>query len=109
MRYMISVIDTKTRSGHSPEEIAAIDAVNEEMVKHGYRLLAEGIDAPEKARVFDFRSGNSSVKPGPLHSTEEFFSGIWVVDVPSEEIAIELAEKGSRACNRKVELRPFLR
>ena len=109
MRYMISVIDTKTRSGHSPEEIAAIDAVNEEMVKHGYRLLAEGIDAPEKARVFDFRSGNSSVQSGPLHSTEEFFSGIWVVDVPSEEIAIELAEKGSRACNRKVELRPFLR
>lgn len=108
MRYIISVIDTMTRSPHSPEEIAAIDAINEEMVQHGYRVLAAGIDSPEKAEVFDFRTGSSSVTSGPLVKSPEFFSGIWIVDVPNESVARELAEKGSRACNRKVELRPLL-
>ena len=109
MRYMISVIDTKVRSPHTPEEIAAIDAVNDEMIKHGYRVLAEGIDSPSKAAVFDFRVGSHEITEGPFVDGDEFFSGIWIVDVPSEAIARELAEKGSRACNRKVELRPLLR
>ena len=105
---MISVIDSKTRSPHTREEIAAIDAVNEEMIKGGYRVLAEGIDAPSKAAVYDFTDGSALVKPGPFVDGAEFFSGLWIIDVPSEAIAREFAEKGSRACNRKVELRPLL-
>jgi hypothetical protein len=108
MKFMISVIDSKTRSPHTKEEIAAIDAVNEEMIKGGYRVLAEGIDSPSKASVFDFTTGSSEITSGPFVRGEEFFSGLWIIDVPNEEIAREFAEKGSRACNRKVELRPLL-
>ena len=49
-----------------PEEIAAIDAVNDEMIKHGYRVLAEGIDSPSKAAVFDFRVGSQEITEGPF-------------------------------------------
>ena len=108
MRFLISVIDSQTRSPHTPEEIAAIDAINVEMVNSGYRVFAGGIDAPSKAIVFDNRNDSTHRSEGSFYSGEEFFSGFWIIDVPSQEVAEELAMKGSIACNRKVELRPLL-
>lgn len=108
MRYVISVIDTQTRSPHTPEEISAIDAINVEMVNLGYCVFAGGIDAPSKAIVFDNRNNTQLRSEGSFYSGEEFFSGFWIIDVPSKEIAEELALKSSAACNRKVELRPLL-
>lgn len=108
MRFLISVIDTQTRSPHTEEEMAAIDALNVEMVNAGYRVFAGGIDAPSKAKVFDNRNSANQSSDGSFHSGTEFFSGFWIIDVPNFEIAEELAKKGSLACNRKVELRPLL-
>ena len=50
----------------------------------------------------------SSDLEGPFIDGLEFFSGFWIIDVPSVEVAREFAAKGSVACNRKVELRPLL-
>ena len=108
MRFVISVIDTQSRSPHSPEEIAAIDALNMEMMEAGYRVFAGGIDAPSTAKVFDYRNGAQVQTDGTFYQGDEFFSGFWIVDVPSKEVAEDLARKGSLACNRKVELRPLL-
>ena len=108
MRFIISVIDSQTRSPHTPEEISAINAINVEMVNLGYRVFAGGIDAPSKAIVFDNRNNTQYRSEGSFYSGEEFFSGFWIIDVPSKEIAEELALKSSAACNRKVELRPLL-
>jgi hypothetical protein len=108
MKFVISVIDTQTRSPHTPEEIAAIDQINEEMAAAGYRVFAGGLDSPNSAQIFDFRTGQGSQANGAFHPDGEFFSGFWIIDVPSRAIAEELAKKGSKACNRKVELRPLL-
>lgn len=108
MQFVISVIDSQTRSPHSPEEIAAINAINEEMVKAGYRVFAGGLDSPNTAAVFDNRNNVNQITSGPFISSPEYFSGFWIIDVPNREIAEELAKKGSLACNRKVELRPLL-
>ncbi len=35
-------------------------------------------------------------------------SGFWIIQADSLEQAKSLAAEGSKACNRKVELRPFL-
>ncbi len=53
MRFVISVIDSQTRSPHSPEEIAAIDAINVEMRNAGYRVFAGGLDSPDSSKVFN--------------------------------------------------------
>jgi hypothetical protein len=108
MKFLISVIDSQTRSPHSAEEIAAIDAVNQEMLDQGYRIFAGGLESPTKSKVLDYRTGKSEIQSGPFISSEDFFSGFWVIDVPSAEIAEEFAIKGSKACNRRVELRPLL-
>jgi hypothetical protein len=108
MRFVISVIDSNTRSPHSPEEIAAIDAINVEMQNAGYRVFAGGLDSPDSSAVFDYRVGSTSKTDGPFKPGSEFFSGFWIIDVPNREIAEAFARKGSLACNRKVELRPLL-
>ena len=108
MKFVITVIDTQTRSPHTPQEIAAIDAFNDKLSAAGYRVLAVGLETPQQALVIDARGGEVLSTPGLLHDTTEFASGIWIIDVPSREIAIELAAQGSKACNRKVELRPII-
>jgi len=78
------------------------------MAAAGYRVFAGGLDSPNSAQIFDFRTGQVSQANGAFHPDGEFFSGFWIIDVPSRAIAEELAKKGSEACNRKVELRPLL-
>ena len=107
MRFIISVIDTQTRSAHTPEEIRAIDDFNHKIEIAGQRLFACGMDAPETATVFDYRDGISTSTAGAHHITNEYFGGFWIVNVDSRETAQLLAAESSRACNRKVELRPL--
>lgn len=107
MRYLISVIETLERLPHSKEEIAAIDAFNDKLVAAGQRIIAIGIDSPIKSIVIDNRSGNLVTTNGPLLASNEYVSGIWIIDVPNEDVARDLAAEGSKACNRRVELRPI--
>jgi hypothetical protein len=108
MRFVISVIDTQTRPPHSPEEIAAIDAFNDKLVAAGQRIFAGGLESPSDAAVIDNRSGANIQTVGPFYSSPEYFGGFWIIDVPTRELAEELAAEGSLACNRKVELRPLI-
>jgi hypothetical protein len=108
MRFLISVIDTQTRPPHTPEEMKAIDDFNDKIEDAGQRLFACGIESPDKAVVFDSRDGAEISIPGPHHASAEYFSGFWIVKVDSFETAQQLAAEGSKACNRKVELRPLL-
>lgn len=108
MRFVISVIDTQTRSPHSQEEISAIDAFNEKLQMAGQRIFAGGLDSPSSAVVLDNRSHKLARSDGSFYDSAEFFSGFWIIDVADHETALQLAAEGSKACNRKVELRPLL-
>ncbi len=46
---------------------------------------------------------------GPFVETKEFVAGFWVFEAPDLDAALELtAEGASKACNRRLEVRPFL-
>ena len=107
MRYLISVIETLERPPHSKEEIAAIDAFNDKLIAAGQRIIAIGIESPTKSIVIDNRSGDRVITNGTFLASNEYVSGIWIIDVPNEGIARDLAAEGSKACNRRVELRPI--
>lgn len=107
MKFLISVIDDRTHSG-TADEMVAIDGFNDMLRAKDYWVFAGGIDAPSTATLIDNRNGAGTLIDQPLFANEENFSGFWIVDVPNREVAVELAFEGSRACNRKVELRPFL-
>jgi hypothetical protein len=103
---MICVIDTASGTGNA-QEMAAIDEFNDSLSSTGQLLMAEGIQSPTKSIVIDNRLGAGVINPGPLHEAKEYVSGFWVIRADSEAEAQELAARASKACNRKVELRPL--
>jgi hypothetical protein len=112
MKFLISVIDTATNTG-SGDEMAAIDEFNDLLVANGYWIFAGGLSAPHEAVRFDNRNGAGITSDGPLHEPRtnpdhEYVSGFWLIQAADIATARELANAGSRACNRKVELRPLL-
>ncbi|AGZ41300.1 YCII-like protein [Actinoplanes friuliensis DSM 7358] len=107
MQYLVSVIDDKSNSG-TDEEMAAIDVFNAGVQAAGHWVFAGGLASPDSATVIDNRDDAGMVTDGPFVETKEYVAGFWVFEAPDLDVALELAAGGSRACNRKVEVRPFL-
>lgn len=107
MKFMLFVIDQQSRSA-TTNEIAAIDEFNDLLRADGHWVMAAGLASPSSATVVDHSSGSESSRPGSLFNEDDFYSGFWIIDAESEQKAQELAIAGSKACNRAVELRPFL-
>ncbi len=78
------------------------------MRANGQWIFAGGLAAPHTANVIDNRDGAGIETSKPLFGDAENFSGFWLIQATDEAIAKELALAGSKACNRKVELRPLL-
>jgi hypothetical protein len=107
MQYMVSVIDDKTNSGTS-DEMAAIDAFNDRLQAEGHWVFAGGLASPSAATVIDNRGGEALFTDGPFLESKEYLAGFWIIEAPDLDLALKLATEGSKACNRKVEVRPFL-
>ena len=84
-----------------------IDAFNETLRADGHFIFAWGLQAPETATVIDNRNGAGLSTGKPLFDAQENFSGFWLIEAESAEVAKRLAYSASKACNRKVELRPM--
>ena len=107
MQYLVSVIDDKSNSA-TPDEMAAIDAFNDRIEAQGHWVFAGGLASPATATVVDNRSGGAMVTDGPFVESKEYLAGFWIIDAADLDVALKLATEGSKACNRKVEVRPFL-
>lgn len=108
MQYLVSVVDHETGSG-TPDEMAAINAFNTQRLRAGgHWVFAGGLASPSTATVIDNRNGEPVFTDGPFLESKEYLAGFWVIEAPDLDVALELAAEGSKACNRKVEVRPFL-
>ncbi|MFF4197129.1 YciI family protein [Nonomuraea sp. NPDC001831] len=107
MRYLISVIDDRTNSA-TPEEHAAIDVFNDRLQAQGHWVFAGGLAAPATATVIDNRGAEAMVTDGPFLESKEYLAGFWIIEAPDLDVALRLAADGSKHCNRRVEVRPFL-
>ena len=107
MQYLVGVIDDKTGLA-TPDEMAAIDVFNERLQAEGHWVFAGGLAAPSTATVIDNRGAEAIVTDGPFVESKEYLAGFWIIEAADLDVALKLAAEGSRACNRKVEVRPFL-
>lgn len=106
-RFVIFVIDTKSNTGSS-DEMVAIDAFNDSLRTNGQWIFACGISDPTHGNIIDNRADAGIETGKALFEGSENYSGFWVVQANDVDIAKRLAFEGSKACNRKVELRPLL-
>jgi hypothetical protein len=107
MQYLLSVIDEGTGTG-TGEEMAAIDSFNDRLRVDGHWVFAGGLGAPSTATVIDNRNGEALFTDGPFVESKEYLAGFWIVEAADLDAALKLASEGSKSCNRKVEVRPFL-
>ena len=107
MQYLISVIHDQPDLA-TPDEDAAIDVFNDRLQAEGNWVFAGGLAAPDTATVIDNRGEEALVTDGPFVESKEYLAGFWVIEAVDLDVALKLAADGSKACNRKVEVRPFL-
>jgi hypothetical protein len=106
MQYLVSVIDDKASSATSTE-MADIDVFNDRLVADGHWVFAGGLAAPSTATVIDNRGEVPIFTDGPFVESKEYLAGFWIIEAPDLDVALKLAADGSKACNRKVEVRPL--
>jgi hypothetical protein len=81
---------------------------NDEMIQAGVLVAAEGLDDAAKGVVVDYSSQPPVVTDGPYGETKELFAGYWILDVASQEEAVEWAKRaplagpGSKAEIRRI-------
>src|ERR1700683_1617800 len=107
MQYLVSVIDD-TAGSATPDEDGAMDVCNDGLQAEGRWVFAGGLGAPGTATVIDNRGGAAMVTDGPFLESKEHLAGFWIVEPADLYESLKLAADGSKACNRKVEVRPFL-
>ena|ERR1700744_3789585 len=107
MQYLVSVI-TDSVDLADPEEQAAIDVFNDRLQDEGHWVFAGGLAVPSAATVIDNRGQDAVITDGPFLESKEFLIGFWIIEAADLDVALRLAADGSKACNRKVEVRPFL-
>jgi hypothetical protein len=107
MQYLVSVI-TDTIDLADPDEMAAIDVFNERLQAEGHWVFAGGLASPGSSTVIDNRGDAAMITDGPFLESKEYVIGLWIVEATDLDAALKLASAGSKACNRKVEVRPFL-
>ena len=107
MQYLVSVIDD-TAGLATPEEEAAIDVFNDRLMAEGHWVFAGGLAAPSSATVVDNRGEEPMFTDGPFLESKEYLAGFWIIEAADLDVALKLAAEGSKACNRKIELRPIL-
>jgi hypothetical protein len=108
MQYLVSVIHDKSDLATSDEQ-AAIDVFNDRLQAEGHWVFAGGLASPSAATVIDNTGGGEAMfTDGPFLESKEYLAGFWIIEATDLDVALKLASEGSKACNRKVEVRPFL-
>jgi hypothetical protein len=107
MQYLVSVI-TDSSALATPDEMAAIDVFNDRLQAEGHWVFAGGLAGPSSATVIDNRGDEAMFTDGPFLESKEFLIGFWIMEAADLDVALKLAAEGSKACNRKLEVRPFL-
>jgi hypothetical protein len=86
------------------EMLETIGKFNDELIRAGVLLAAEGLD-PAESVVVDFSSEPPVVTDGPYGETKELFGGFYILNVASKEEAVEWAKRLPSGPGFKAEIR----
>jgi hypothetical protein len=96
MRFMIIGMATEESEAGDPPSLDAIEAMqkyNEELVKAGILLAAEGLTPTSKGARVKFNGDQRIVLDGPFAETKEAIAGFSIIQVKSKEEAIEWVKR----------------
>ncbi len=109
MRVMVLVKENEqSESGVLPDEkiLTAMNQYNEELVKAGVMLAAEGLHPSSKGKRVKFNGANKTVIDGPFSETKELIAGFWLWQVKSMDEAVEWLKRAPFDGGIEIEIRP---
>jgi len=109
MRVLVLVKANKdSEAGVMPSRklLTEMGKFNEELVKAGVMLAAEGLHPSSKGKRVKFSAGKRTVIDGPFTETKELVAGFWLWQVRSIEEAIEWIKRSPFEDGAEIELRP---
>jgi hypothetical protein len=107
MRFMVIVKANKdSEAGILPDRkiLTEMGKFNDELVKAGVMLAAEGLHASSKGARVKFSGGKTTVIDGPFTESKELVAGFWLWQVKSKEEAIEWLKRAPFD-NTEIEIR----
>ena len=75
------------------EILDSMGRYNAELINAGVLVAAEGLDDAKNGVVVDYSSQPPVATDGPYGETKELFGGFWILDVASQEEAVEWAKR----------------
>ena len=99
MKYMLIMRATSDEAFAAFSEVEfdkimeAMGKYNDELISAGVLVAAEGLAEASEGVVVDFASEPPVVTDGPYGETKELFGGYWILDVASQQEAVEWAKR----------------
>lgn len=96
MRFMVMVkANADSEAGVMPSQdlLAAMGKYNDELVKAGVLLAAEGLQPSSRGARVKFSGTKRTVIDGPFAETKELVAGFWLIQVKSKAEAIEWVKR----------------
>jgi hypothetical protein len=108
MRFMVLVkANEESEAGALPDEkiLTDMQRYNEELVKAGIMLAAEGLHSSSKGVRVRFSGSERTVTDGPFAETKELIAGFWLLELRSREDAIEWVKRAPFDGGTEIEIR----
>lgn len=107
MRFMVIVKASKeSEAGIMPSQqlLSEMGKFNEELVKAGVLLAADGLQASSKGARVRFEGKKRTVIDGPFAETKELIAGYWIWQCKSKEEAIDWVKRCPNPHNEDSEI-----
>ncbi|NUT52353.1 MAG: transcription initiation protein [Saccharothrix sp.] len=75
------------------EIIATVGRYNDELIRAGVLVAAEGLADTSEGVVVDYSAEPPVITDGPYGETKELFNGFYILNVASKEEAVEWAKR----------------
>ena len=114
MQYALVVYETaaELESRDDPAKAATYWAAythySKALVDAGVAAGGAGLQSPALATTVRIRSGQRLVQDGPFADTKEMLGGLFMIEVPDLETALQWASRCPAASTGSVEVRPML-
>ena len=89
----------------SAEAVARMMEYNKSLQKAGVLLALDGLLPPSTGARISFADGKATVTDGPFAEAKEVVGGYWIIQVRSQEEAIEWARRAPMSNNEIIEVR----
>jgi len=110
MRFMMLVIPKgyETAATDAVPDAQAVERMmkyNEDLAKAGVLLSLDGLAPPSAGVRVSFKGGKPNVTDGPFAEAKECVGGYWMIQVKSQDEAIEWAKRAPMGDNEIIEVR----